>query len=134
MSELRARLESVRERIATAAGLRFDTRPTANAVRAKVQDNKARRAALVAALYDIAEDDVTYLRREGPYPLTEVSAGQAVDFMVARLPAGDRRALLGAISTAAQTAVRLEQIDSDEQGLPAVDAWLKTMLGGGGDS
>ena len=117
--------------IAKAAGLAFDTRPTAAAVQAKVQDNRARRAALVSSLYDIAEDDVRYLKQPGAYGLTEVSAGQAVDFMVDRLPAADRRALIGAISTAAKTALDLERIDSDEQGLPAVDMWLRTVLGGG---
>lgn len=117
--------------IAKAAGLAFDQRPTAHAVKAKVQDNRARRAALVASLYDIAENDVAYLLRRGLYNLTEVSAGQAVEYVVDRLPAADRRALLGAISTAAQTALRLEQVDTDEQGLPAVDAWLRAVLGGG---
>jgi len=115
--------------IAKKLGLTFDQRPTAHAVQAKVQDNRSRRAALVASLYDIAEDEVAYLRQGTPYDLTEVSAGQAVDYMVARLPAQDRRALLGAISTAAQTAVKLEQIDSDELGMPAVDTWLRSMLG-----
>lgn len=115
---------STTQKIANALSLAFDTRPTAAAVRAKVQDNRARRATLVASLYDIAEDDVAYLRDSGTYSLTEVSSGTAVNYMVERLPAQDRRSLVSAISTAAQAAVRLEQVDVSEGAEGA-----KSMLG-----
>lgn len=114
--------------VAAKQGITFDRSSTEKATQAKVRDNRARRAGLISALYDIAEDEVAYLRQVGPYALTEVSAGQAVDYLIARLPAQDRRALVSSIAAAAQSAIRLEQVDSDEQGLPAVDAWLRTML------
>jgi hypothetical protein len=119
-------------RIARELGLTFDHSQTAAATEAKVADNKSRRANIIAELYGIAEDEIEYLK-QGSYNLTEVSAGQAVEYWVERLPAQDRRALVGSISTATQSAVRLEQVDSDEQQLPTVDRWLRDMLGGSGE-
>lgn len=115
-------------KIARELGLEFDSRPTANATAAKVQDNRARRAKIVADLYDLAEDEIKYLKRKDGYDLVEVSAGDAVEYHAERLPAQDRRALTGAISTSTSAAVRLEQVDSDETQLPAVDQWLRAML------
>jgi hypothetical protein len=114
--------------IAREFGLSFDQRPTAKATAMKVEDNKARRARIIGALYDVAEDDIKYLNQPDGYDLVEVSAGQAVEYHLARLPAQDRKALVGAISTGAQAAVRLEQVDSDETQLPLVDQWLRAMM------
>ena len=99
-------------RAAARMGLAWDRAQTAAATAAKVVDNKTRRAKLIADLYDIADDEVAYLRREDGYQLTEVSAGQAVDYTTDRLPAQDRKALVGSISQALSTAVKVEQVDS----------------------
>ena len=114
--------------IAKSLGLVFDRSQTKVATAATQADNRARRAKLIADLYDLADAEVEYMKRDG-YNLTEVSAGQAVDYVVERLPAQDRRALAGAIGTSLQAAVRLEQVDSDETQLPLVDQWLRSMMG-----
>ncbi|MER7047742.1 helix-turn-helix domain-containing protein [Streptomyces jumonjinensis] len=110
-------------RIAEDLGLTFDRTATAVATQARVSDAKARRAAIISGLYDVAEADLDYLRRAGPYELVEVSAGKAVAFRVGRLPAIDRRALLTGISTAITAATRLETVDGD----PGTDA-ARSML------
>lgn len=116
--------------IAKSLGLKFDRAQTRAATSATQADNRQRRSKLIADLYDLADSEVEYMKRDG-YNLTEVSAGQAVEYWVERLPAQDRRALAGAIGASLQSAVRLEQVDSDETQLPLVDQWLRAMMGRG---
>lgn len=94
-------------------GLTFDRTATAAATEAKIIDAKARRAALISGLYDIAEDDLAYLKQGGDYRLVEVSSGKAVRYRADRLPAQDRRVLVNAISTAMSAATRLEALDTN---------------------
>lgn len=105
--------------IAQKLGLTFDRTATAVATEARVIDGRARRADLVARLYAVALDDLDHLQAAGPHELVEVSAGQAVRYTVARLPALERRALITGISTAITAAAKLEALESDpaaEQG------------------
>jgi len=111
-------------RIAAELGLDFDRARTAAATEAKMIDAKARRAAIIEGLYDVAEDELAYLKQDEEYRLVEVSLGKPVKYAVARLPAQDRKALVSSISTATSAAARLEALDGD----PGVDA-ARSMLG-----
>lgn len=92
-------------------GLTFDRTMTEAATAARRADLAARKADIISALYDIAEDEIAYLTRDGQYELVEVSSGQAVKYTTERLPAQDRRALINAVSLAVSTAHRM---DADE--------------------
>jgi hypothetical protein len=105
-------------------GLTFDRTATEAATRAKVVDAKARRANIISGLYELAQDDLDYLRKTTPYDLVEVSAGKAVRYKAERLPAQDRRALIHGVSSAASAAARLEAMDTNN----GVDD-AKSMLG-----
>ncbi len=105
-------------------GLDFDRTATSVATQAKVIDAKARRTAIIEGLYDIAEDDLAYLKQGDEYNLVEVSLGKPVKYTVPRLPAQDRKALVSSISTATTAAARLEALDSNN----GVDD-AKSMLG-----
>jgi hypothetical protein len=94
-------------------GLTFDRTATAAATEAKMQDAKARRAAIIGQLYDVVEDELAYLKQADGYELAEVSAGSAVDYRAKRLPAQDRKALLTGIGSAMATATRLEALDTN---------------------
>ncbi|MEU8886726.1 helix-turn-helix domain-containing protein [Streptomyces sp. NPDC048442] len=109
--------------LAADLGLTFDRAATAVATQARVIDSRARRAAIVARLYDVAEDDLDYLTSVNPYPLVEVSMGAPVRYDAERLPAQDRKALITGISTATTAAARLEAID----GSPETDS-VRSML------
>ncbi|MGW6455018.1 helix-turn-helix domain-containing protein [Streptomyces sp. NPDC055078] len=99
--------------LAEELGLSFDRTATAVATQARVIDGKARRAAILAGLYDVAEDDLAYLKQRGPYTLVEVSSGTAVTYTVDRLPALDRRALITSVSTAVTAVGKLEALDTN---------------------
>lgn len=94
-------------------GLTFDRTATAAATEAKMQDAKARRAAIIQRLYGLVEDELTYLDGQQPYELIEVSSGTAVPYSPKRLPAQDRKALLTGIGSAMSTAARLEAMDTN---------------------
>lgn len=110
--------------LAQEMGLDFDRTHTAVATEARKIDARARRAAIIDGLYDVAEDDIAYLKQGGDYELAEVSMGDVVRYAVDRLPAQDRKALIGGISTATTAAAKLEAIDNDGGANEA-----KSMLG-----
>ncbi|RLL70306.1 helix-turn-helix domain-containing protein [Streptomyces sp. Z26] len=99
---------------ATDMGLTFDRTATAVATAARKTDAKARRAAIIDGLYDVAEDDLAYLKQGAGYELVEVSMGAPVRYTVDRLPAQDRRALIGGINTGTGAAARLEALDAGD--------------------
>lgn len=109
-------------------GLSFDREATKAATEAKVVDNRARRVAAIARFYDQTDKVFDRLDRER-HQLKEVSAGKLVEYESEDLPAQDLRALLQAANTAITSAVKLEQVDVDDRDLPAVDAWLASLLG-----
>ncbi|MFC9847782.1 helix-turn-helix domain-containing protein [Streptomyces sp. NPDC060223] len=92
----------------------FDRTMTAVATQARVIDGKARRAAIIAGLYDVVEDDLLYLK-DDTYDLVEVSMGAPVRYEANRLPAQDRKALITGVSTATTAAARLEALDGDPE-------------------
>ncbi|MEV8353184.1 helix-turn-helix domain-containing protein [Streptomyces niveus] len=101
--------------LAEEMGLAFDRTATAVATEARVIDSKARRAAIIEGLYDVAEDDLAYLRQKAPVELVEVSMGAPVRYNAPRLPAQDRKALVTAVSSATTAAARLEALDGDPE-------------------
>lgn len=110
--------------LAEELGLTFDRTMTAVATQARVIDSKARRAAIIASLYDVVEDDLQYLK-DDTFDLVEVSMGAPVRYEANRLPAQDRKALITGVSTATTAAARLEALDGD----PGTDAARSVLMG-----
>lgn len=98
--------------IADRLNLTFDRTHTAVATEARKTDAKARRTAIIEALYDVVEDDLAYLQ-DDTYDLVEVSMGAPVRYDVNRLPAQDRKALITSISTATTALAKLEALEGD---------------------
>lgn len=115
--------------LADEMGLTFDRTRTAVATEARKADAAARRAAIIEGLYDVAEDELAYLRQTAPYPLVEVSMGAPVHYNVDRLPAQDRKALVQSIGSAMTAAGRLEALDGDP-GADAARSMLTTLADG----
>lgn len=111
-------------------GLLFDRAQTKQATAAKVADAKARRATLSLNYLGDAER----LREQLWEPHTYRDHGGR-DFVEARwtqnepTPA-DKLKLMQASTLAADKSIRIEQHDSDTQGLAAVDEWLRDVMGG----
>lgn len=123
------RSQSTVSKVAAELGLSFDRSRTEAATTAKVADAKARRAALSLALIGDAER----LRSQMWVP-TEYRDHGGKDFIEARWvqeepTAADKLKLMQAAGVAVDRSLRLEQHDTDSQGLAAVDQWLKTMFG-----
>lgn len=117
-------------KIATELGLSFERGPEVEAATAaRVADAKARRAELMNRLLD----DATRLRAQIWEPHEYIDHGGR-DFTEARWtqdepsPA-DKLKLMQAATIAVDRSLRLDLHDSDTQGLPAVDAWLRDMIG-----
>ena len=110
-------------------GLSFDRSKTKAATEAKVADAKARRAEIMHGLLD----DVQRLRAQLFAPAIIFSFGGKENTYAERHvpepPSRDKRDLMGSISLALNASLRLDDHDGDKEGLAAVDAWLKAMLG-----
>lgn len=117
--------------LAAELNLSFDRAATAAATAARKADLEEKRVILAEALTDDAlrltaqiwepavihsfgGKDHTYAMKEIPEPL----------------PA-DKRALMAAATAASAQALRLVPAETDQQGLAAVDSWLRDMMGGG---
>jgi hypothetical protein len=116
--------------VAKSLGLSWDREAPRVAIEARVVDAKARRAALLVALLDDAER----LRRQIWEPHTYREHG-GKDFVEAKWTqpeptSADKLKLMQAAGIAVDKSMRLDQHDSDTQGLAAVDAWLRDMMGG----
>lgn len=117
-------------KIAADLGLSFDRTTVKAATEARVADAKARRAQLMHELLDDAER----LRSQLFAPTTIHSFGgkdhtynsRSVDQPLFR----DQRDIMQATNTAIAASLRLDLHDADNQGLAAVDAWLRAIAGG----
>lgn len=123
------RAPSVVSKVASQLGLSFDRSATKAAVEAHAVDAKAKRAALLANLLD----DAARLREQIWAPHEYVDHG-GKDFDEARWiqkepTAADKLKLMQAAGIAVDKSLRLEQHDADVQGIAAVDAWLRDMMG-----
>lgn len=110
-------------------GLSFDRTATKAATAAKVADAKSKRAEIMQGLLD----DVQKLRAQLFAPAIIFSFGGKENTYAERPvpepPARDKRDLMGSISLALTASLRLDDHDGDREGLAAVDAWLKAMVG-----
>jgi hypothetical protein len=116
-------------KIAAELGLSFNREAARAATEARVADAKARRAELMHALLDDAER----LRQQLFAPTVIHSFGgkentyseKPVDQPLFR----DQRDIVQAVNTAIAASLRLDLHDADNQGLTAVDAWLRDITG-----
>ena len=118
-------------RIAKDAGLSFDTRPTESATRAKQQDNRARRAALIEWQYERALRLADRMAGETWETVTRTQQGAIID-RIGFVPSDDELALARAIGQYSKTAADLEKIDTSD-GVDVAKSMLTdlfTRLGG----
>lgn len=101
----------------------FDRTATAVATQARVIDAKARRAALMERYYEQAHKHLDRLDRD-EHDITEVSIGKVVRYRADDLPTQDVRNLIQASTVAANQALKLEALDTNN----GVDD-AKSMLG-----
>lgn len=118
--------------IAREAGIddAFDRAATKKATQATLDDNKARRAALARRMLDKANDLLDQM--DQPHLVFNIGGKDNVytEHTMPSPPTGDLRNLMVAAATAIDKHLVLERHDSDTQGLSAVDAWLRDVLGG----
>ncbi|MFD7884081.1 helix-turn-helix domain-containing protein [Streptomyces bauhiniae] len=89
-----------------------------------------RRAALAQRLQDVAERELEKVNKPHTY---FDWGGKDHDFDTYDAPEptpADKRALLGVVATAIDRSLKLSPAEQDTEGLAAVDAWLKGMMGG----
>ena len=112
--------------IARHLGLAFDRAATQAATAARVADAKARRANVVDRLYGVIEKSLDRLER-ATHTITETSFGKKLTWQADELPPEHVRALVQAIGSAAQTAVKIEQVDAGDSG--AIGSLLGSLFG-----
>ncbi len=117
--------------IAARLGLTFDVTMTEEATRHRVAQLAEKRAILADAL----TDDALRLSAQCWEPATVYNFGgkdNKYEYKdVPEPPAADKRALMAAATAAAAQSLRLVPPETDTQGLAAVDAWLRDVMGGG---
>lgn len=115
--------------IAAAEGLDFDRSQTAKATEAKQADVQARSAELVALMVE----DAHRLRAQLWEPAEYVSVtkdGEVVRYTTPRPTFADQRNILTACAIAADKAIAHDRhYNRGEDGLAAVDEWLRGMMG-----
>jgi hypothetical protein len=118
-------------RHAKKAGLKWDRAQTASATRARVEDNKARRASLEAQLLTKAAD----LLAQTTAPHVVFHWNDKLEFAertLAKPTTGDIRNLMQSVGIAIDRSLKLSVYDgTGGDGGAAVDAWLVHMTGGG---
>lgn len=118
--------------IAAALGLRFDNAEmTEVATRVRNADLAEKRAILADAL----TDDALRLTAQMWEPAKVFNFGGKdntyLEHDVDEPPADAKRALMGAAGMAVDRSLKLVPVEIDQQGLAAVDQWLRGMMGGG---
>lgn len=116
-------------RIAKEHGLgdAFERSQTRKATRAREDDCKALRAQLKL---DLLTDAQRFRKRAWESYQVVVGTPEGAEIVHLDLPPlPDARAAYTAIGIAVDKSIRLEQHDSDEGGVSAVDEWLRGMLG-----
>lgn len=117
--------------IAKKLGLSFDrAAEVRQATEIRSADLAARRAAFAIELQDLAEREIKKINEPHEY---WDWGGKEHDFdtYTAREPTpGDKRAYMATVATALDRSLKLAPPEQDTEGLAAVDAWLKGMMGG----
>lgn len=123
------RSQSTVSKLARELGLTFDRARTAEATQAKVVDAKARRAQLANDLLADAER----MRQQLWTPTTIYNFGGKENTYnernVEQPPFRDQRDIVHSVGLLVDRHVRLTEVDADLQGLAAVDAWLRNIVG-----
>lgn len=119
--------------IALELGLSFDRSAIIAATEARMADLADKRSILAEAL----TDDALRLTQQMWEPSKVFNIGGKdntyTDHPVDEPPADAKRALMGAAGMAIDRSLKLVPVETDQQGLAAVDAWLKGMIGSGDD-
>ncbi|MBP8532366.1 helix-turn-helix domain-containing protein [Streptomyces sp. MK37H] len=115
--------------IAAELSLSFDRTGTEEATRARMADLAERRAILAEAL----QDDAERLTEQMWQPAKIYNfGGKDNDYNerdVPEPPADAKRALMSTAAQAIDRSLKLVPPETDQQGLAAVDAWLRGMMG-----
>lgn len=116
-------------KIAQEAGLNFDRSATKRATEAKVADQRAQRAVTSQRFLDKANDLLDQM--DMPHMVFNIGGKDNVytEHLMDVPPTGDLRNLMVSAGVAFDKHLAADRHDSDDQGLAAVDAWLRTMLG-----
>ena len=115
--------------IAAELGLSFNRSATEEATRARQADLAERRAILAEALQDDAERLTEQMWQ--PAKIWNFG-GKDNDYNereVAEPPADAKRALMSTAAQAIDRSLKLVPPETDQQGLAAVDGWLRGMMG-----
>ncbi|MFC8432240.1 helix-turn-helix domain-containing protein [Streptomyces sp. NPDC057253] len=117
--------------IAKGLGLSFSrAAEVRQATEVRQADLADRRAALAQRLQDVAERELEKVN--APHTYWDWG-GKDHDFDTYDAPEptpADKRALMGVVATAIDRSLKLSPAEQDAEGLAAVDAWLKGMMGG----
>ncbi|HZE37763.1 MAG TPA: hypothetical protein VE172_03040 [Stackebrandtia sp.] len=121
--------QSTISRIAGQEGLSFDRSATKDATEAKVADSKARRAEISRKFLEKADKLLDQM--DAPH-LVFNFGGKDNDYnerVLDKPPTADLRNLMTSAAIAFDKHMAADKHDNDDQGLAAVDAWLRSMLG-----
>lgn len=123
------RAQSTVSKLAAEAGLSFDRARTRAATEAKMLDAKARRAQLAVDL--LADAERMRLQLWAPTTIYNFGGKENTynERPVDQPPFRDQRDIVHAVGLLVDKHVRLTEVDADLQGLPAVDAWLRNIVG-----
>ncbi|MEU8760658.1 helix-turn-helix domain-containing protein [Streptomyces sp. NPDC048659] len=116
---------------AAAMHLTFDRTATEAATAARKADLEEKRVILAEAL---ADDALRLTAQMWEPAVIHSFGGKEHTYNSHEIPeplAADKRALMSAATAAAAQSLRLVPAETDQQGLAAVDAWLRDMMGGG---
>lgn len=107
----------------------FDRSATKNATEAAVADNKARRAEISRKFLEKADKLLDQM--EQPHIVFNIGGKDNVytEHLMDAPPTADIRNLMTSAAIAFDKHMAADRHDNDDQGLAAVDAWLRTMLG-----
>lgn len=116
-------------RIASDAGLALDRSKTKNATEARAADNAASRVRLSARFLDEAHAALDDLHEEHTVFSFGGRENSYNEHKLPKPPTGDKRNLMIIAATAADKHMALERHDNEAEGVSAVDAWLRDVIG-----
>ena len=114
------------------AGVRTSgTQNVREANEANSENFKARRHAIIADLYGLAEDTMTLLKQPAQYQtILKGAMGVEGPEMPGFIPAQDKQREITAVGIMLDKALTLESHDASTEEHTAVDAWLAHVMGG----
>lgn len=124
-----SRAQSTVSKIARELGLPFDRARTAEATKAKITDAKERRAALSLKLLALAEQEADAFTESCTLHSFGGKDHTYNSKTVDKPPPRERRDMAATINILVDKHARLAEMDADQQGLAAVDAWLRGITG-----